>query len=91
MDNESKTQKPTGQPRKGRTGLSGPLMVGIFFAGLASVLMLVGLWREDNLSLHNVLLGVVLGGGTWGLVSWAIATAVLQVEEDVASRDGHDS
>ena len=90
MDDESKPQEPTGQPRKRRAGPSGPLVVGMFFAVLASVLMVVGLWREDNLSLRNVLLGVVLGGGTWGLVSWAIATAVLQVERDIASRDGHD-
>ena len=34
-----------------------------------------------------VLLGAVLGGGTWGLISWAVATAVVQVEEDVASCD----
>ena len=88
MDKESKPEELTGQPRK--TGPSGPLVVGFFFAVLATVLMLVGLWREDNLSLRNVLLGVVLGGGTWGLISWAVATAVLQVEEDVASRDGHD-
>ncbi len=90
MDDESKPEELTGQPRKGKAGASGPLLVGIFFAVLAIVLMLVGLWREDNLSLRNVLLGVVLGGGTWGLISWAIATAVLQVEEDVASRDGND-
>ncbi len=90
MDTDSKLDKPTGQPKKGKAGPSGPFVVGVFFAVLAIALMLVGLWREDNLSLRNILLGVVLGGGTWGLISWAIATAVLQVEEDVASRDGHD-
>ena len=68
-----------------RWPLSGPLTVGVFFAVLAIVLTFVGLWREHNLSLCNILLGIVLCGGTWGLISWAIATAVAQVEEDVTS------
>ncbi|MGQ9492360.1 MAG: hypothetical protein ACUVR2_01180 [Anaerolineae bacterium] len=70
--------------------LSGPVKVALFFAILAIVLTLVGLWRADNLSLRNTLLAIVLCGGTWGLVSWAIATAVVQVEEDVASRKKPD-
>ncbi len=90
MDKVSKPEDPTGQSLRGKARPGGPLAVGVFFAVLAIVLTLVGLWREDNLSLRNILLGVVLGGGTWGLISWAIATAVVQVEEDVASRDGHD-
>jgi hypothetical protein len=63
-----------------------PLVIGGCFAALAIVLTLAGLWREDNLSLRNIALGIVLCGGSWGLVSWAIATAVVQVDEDVASR-----
>jgi hypothetical protein len=69
---------------KGRP--SGPLAVGLFFALLAIVLSLVGLGREHNLSLRNIALAIVLGGGTWGLISWAIATAVVQVDADVAAR-----
>lgn len=67
--------------------LSGPLAVGLVFALLAIVLSLLGLWREHNLSLRNIALAIVLGGGVWGLISWAIATAVVQVEEDVAADD----
>jgi hypothetical protein len=67
-----------------------PVIVGGFFAGLAIVLTVIGLWRDGNLSLRNILLGVVLGGGTWGLISWAIATAVVQVEEDIATRGDQD-
>jgi hypothetical protein len=68
----------------------GPVAVGLLFAALAIVLTTIGLWRDSNLSLRNLLLGVVLGGGTWGLISWAVATAVVQVEEDVAARGGED-
>jgi hypothetical protein len=65
--------------------LSGPVLIAGVFALLAVVLTLLGLWRDHNLSLRNVVLALLLCGGTWGLVSWAIATVVVQVEEDVAS------
>jgi hypothetical protein len=65
--------------------LSGPVLIGGAFAVLAVVLTLLGLWRAHNLSLRNIGLALLLCGGTWGLVSWAIATVVVQVEEDVAS------
>jgi hypothetical protein len=72
-----------------RRRLSGPVLVGVIFATLAIALTWIGLWREHIGSLRNLLLGAVLGGGTWGLISWAIATAVAQVEEDIASDDSH--
>jgi hypothetical protein len=70
--------------RRARVG--GPLAVGMIFAAVAIALSLIGLWRESNLTLRNVALAITLGGGTWGLISWAIASAVRDVEEDVASR-----
>jgi len=90
-DLERRDEMVEGTEQKVKRGrLSGPLRVGLFFAALAIVLTLLGLWRAHNLSLRNVLLGIALGGGTWGLVSWAIATAAAQVEEDVASRGDED-
>jgi hypothetical protein len=89
MDNSG--ERPQVEPvSTGRRGLSGPVLVGVIFAALAIVLTWAGLWREHNLSLRNVLLGAALGGGTWGLISWAIAAAVAQVEDDIAS-DDHQS
>jgi hypothetical protein len=88
MDN-SNSRPPTGPGRNVRHGISGPVFVGAFFAVLAIVLTLFGLWRESNLSLRNIVLGAALGGGTWGLISWAIATAVAQVEDDIAADDSH--
>jgi len=90
MDNQSEEQDVVDRPATRHTRLRGPLLVGAFFAALAIVLTLVGLWREHNLSLRNIALAVVLCGGTWGLVSWAIAATVAQVEEDVASRESKD-
>ena len=88
MDNQSKQQGIVEQSKTRHGRPNGPIIVGAFFAVLAIVLTFVGLWREHNLSLRNAVLGIVLCGGTWGLISWAIATAVVQVEEDVASRKG---
>ena len=90
MDDRTEPQDVVKQPRTKRSRPGGPVIVGTFFAALAIVLTFVGLWREHNLTLRNIVLGIVLCGGTWGLVSWAIATAVVQVEEDVASGEGRD-
>jgi hypothetical protein len=30
----------------------------------------------------------LISGGTWGVVSWAIATAAVEVERDVAEAEG---
>jgi hypothetical protein len=29
-------------------------------------------------------MGILISGGTWGVVSWAIATAAVEVERDLA-------
>jgi hypothetical protein len=73
-----------------RVRIGGPVAVGLFFAVIAILLGLIGLWREDNLTLRNTALAIALGGGTWGLISWAIATAVMDVDKDVASRRDRD-
>jgi hypothetical protein len=69
--------------------LSGPVKIGLIFALIAIVLSLFGLLRNPDtpVSLQTILIATVISGGTWGLVSWAIATAVVDVEEDVAERD----
>jgi hypothetical protein len=79
-----------GQQTAGRGSMSGPVKVGVFFASLAIVMSIVGLGRDNNLSLRNLALAVLLGGGSWGLVSWAIASAVAAVEEDLADRGTDD-
>jgi hypothetical protein len=32
-------------------------------------------------------MAIIISGGTWGLVSWAIATAAVDVERDVAEAE----
>ncbi|MBC7263543.1 MAG: hypothetical protein H5T64_04195 [Chloroflexi bacterium] len=70
--------------------ISGPVKVGLFFALVAIILSLIGLIRDSNLSLQNFVLVVLISGGSWGLVSWAIAQAVVDVDRDVAERKPDD-
>ncbi|MCZ7567914.1 MAG: hypothetical protein M5U01_04840 [Ardenticatenaceae bacterium] len=70
--------------------LSGPVKVGLMFALIAIALSLFGLFRNPDTptTVRSILIATVISGGTWGLVSWAIATAIVDVEEDVAERGG---
>lgn len=70
--------------------MSGPVKIGLAFAAIAIIMAVVGLIREsatNPVPLRGVLIAIVISGGTWGLVSWAIATAAVEVERDVAARE----
>ncbi len=69
--------------------LSGPVKVGLFFALLAIIMSVVGLVRDPTtpVTARSILIATLISGGTWGVVSWAIATAVVDVEQDVAERE----
>ena len=67
--------------------LSGPVKIGIFFGGLAIVMAVAGLIKGSAtapLTARSLIMAIIISGGTWGLVSWAIATAAVDVERDVA-------
>jgi hypothetical protein len=73
--------------------LSGPVKIGIFFGGLAIVMAVVGLIKGSAtapLTARSLIMAIVISGGTWGLVSWAIATAAVDVERDVADAEKAD-
>ncbi len=65
--------------------LDGPLKVGLSFAFLGIVLTIIGIFRDPTTPVTAWSLGIgsLISGLTWGLVSWAIATAAVEVEEDV--------
>lgn len=70
--------------------ISGPVKVGLFFALVAIVMALIGLLKGTSttpLTFRSVLMAVLISGVTWGIVSWAIATAVVEVEQDVAEAE----
>ena len=72
-----------------RIGL--PLKVGLAFALVAMLLAVVGIVRGVvPADPRSILLALLISGGSWGLVSWAVTTAVVDVESDVAEQDLDD-
>ncbi len=72
--------------------LSGPCKVGIVFALIAIVLTVVGQLRQpDSITFRSLAMGILIGGGSWGLVSWAIAYAAWDVENELAESDSTDA
>jgi len=70
--------------------LSGPLKVGLIFAALGMLLAIVGIVRGMvPLNPLSIFLALLISGGSWGVVSWAIATAAVDVEKDVAGTEGN--
>lgn len=74
--------------------LSGPVKIGLLFAAIAIIMALVGIFKGSSttpITFRSILMAVLISGGTWGIVSWAIATAVVEVEQDVAEAEAQDS
>lgn len=69
-------------------GLSGPVKIGLAAAAIAMVLVLIGIAR-GNVPLNplSIVMALVISGGSWGLVAWAIATAARDVESDLAESE----
>jgi len=62
-----------------------PLRVGLICAGLAMALAIVGIARGTvPLNPLSIFLALLISGGSWGVVSWAVTTAVVDVEHDLA-------
>ncbi len=68
-----------------------PLRVGLVCAALGILLAIVGIARgmvpANPLS---IFLALLISGGSWGIVSWAIATATADVERDIEKGDDGD-
>ncbi|RLT41724.1 MAG: hypothetical protein DWI57_06565 [Chloroflexi bacterium] len=64
--------------------LSTPLKIGLIAGGLGILLTVVGILR-GNVPPNPASIGIALliGGGVWFLVAWAVASAAVDVEEDV--------
>ena len=67
----------------------GPVKIGIFFAVLGIVLTIIGIVRDPTTpaTVWSIGMGSLIAGGVWGIVSWAIATAAMEVEEDVKAAE----
>jgi hypothetical protein len=69
--------------------LDGPLKIGVTFATLGIILTIIGIIRDPTTPVTTWSIGVgsLIAGGTWGLVSWAIATAAVEVETDLETEN----
>ena len=66
------------------THVSGPVKVGLVLGFVGALLTVIGLLAGNlaPLTLRSLLLGILLGGGSWGVVSWAIASAASDAASD---------
>ena len=70
---------------RARGVLHGPVLIGVIAALVAIALSVFGMVRNPDttpLNVRSLLLVVVLAGGSWGLIAWAIATAAVEAGKD---------
>ena len=72
-------------PKKLWQRMDGPLKVGVSCAILGIAMTLIGIFRDPTtpVTAWSIFMGTLISGGVWGVVSWAIATAAVEVEADV--------
>lgn len=64
--------------------LSLPIKIGLGFGLLGLVLTLVGIVRGNvPLNPASIAVALLIGGGVWFVVSWAVASAAVDVERDL--------
>ena len=70
--------------------LSGPVKVGLAFGLVAILLSVIGVARNPDVpfSVQSVLIATTISGLVWGIIAWAIATAAMDVEEEIEEREG---
>lgn len=65
--------------------LSTQLKVGLAFGLLGLALTMVGIVRGTvPPNPGSIAVALLIGGGVWFVVSWAVATAAVDVEQDLA-------
>ena len=76
---------PPDMMTRARGILRGPVLVGVVAALIAIVLSVYGMITNPNatpLTARSLLLVIVIAGGSWGLIAWAIATAAVEAGKD---------
>jgi hypothetical protein len=65
--------------------LSLPVRIGIGFGTAGLILTIIGIFRGTvPPNPASIFVALAIGGGVWFVVSWAVATAAVDVEEDLA-------
>lgn len=73
-----------GLAQRVRGALHGPLLIGVVAALIAIGLSFYGMLvnKAAPLNLQSILLVILVAGGSWGLIAWAIATAAVEAGKD---------
>jgi hypothetical protein len=65
--------------------LNTPLKIGVAFGLVGLALTIVGIVRGTvPPNPASIAIALLIGGGVWFVVSWAVATAAVDVEKDLA-------
>lgn len=64
--------------------LGGPVKVGLVAGFIGALLTVIGLLAGNlaPLTVWSLALGIFLGGGSWGVVGWAVASAADDAMQD---------
>ena len=64
--------------------LGGPAKIGVIVGLIGASLTVIGLLVGNFIPVtpRSLLLGILIGGGSWGVVSWAIAWAACDAMAD---------
>lgn len=77
--------QPAAQPASNPARrLSLPVKIGLAFGALGLLLTVLGIGRgQVPLAPANIAVALLLGGGVWFIIAWAVATAAVDVENDL--------
>ena len=82
-ETQSTSMEPSATPTA-RIRLSLPVKIGLAFGALGLLLTIIGIFRgQVPLAPANIAVALLLGGGVWFVIAWAVATAAVDVESDV--------
>ena len=69
--------------------MSLPVKIGLGFAAAGLLLTIVGIVRgQVPMAPLNIAIALLIGGGVWFVVAWAVASAAVDVERDVEGEKG---
>lgn len=85
MNRETQSQpvsSPPLSPSHRRVSL--PIKIGLVFGAAGLLLTIIGIFRgQVPMAPANIAVALLLGGGVWFIIAWAVATAAVDVESDV--------
>ena len=87
MNQHTRSASPAPQPRDPAPAsprrLSLPVKIGLAFGVLGLLLTVIGIFRgQVPMAPANILVALLLGGGVWFVIAWAVATAAVDVESE---------